>query len=129
MVHEGDEWWCNGVEPGAIAGGGISPMLGFEAFRDRFQLLLQDFARESSSFDEFERNVRAFFSDSDEEEEKVWREAIQRIKDGAPIEDFFAGLATVPETRAEVIVQELKRFMPAEEFIAMPLAAMPLAAA
>ncbi len=110
MCQEDGEWWIYGVQPGAIAESGTTPGDAFFNFRNRYKGVLFDFAEEAKSFQDFEREVKRFFGQSDTEEALRWKTAFQAIRSGAvkPEDEFFAKLPKeAPEAKEPSVSVEL----------------------
>ena len=110
VQEDSGSWWLHGVEPGAIAEGGASPLEADLQFITGLRNILYDMAAKTASFEEFEAAVRTFFHEVDEEDEALWKEALQRLRAGAPVEDaYVAALKRVPvsEATCKVEIQRL----------------------
>lgn len=117
MVQEDDgSWWVYGVRPGAIAEFGTTPQEAFHKFRDRYKTLLFDYATEVPDFETFKKEVEAFYTQPNAEEEQRWAEAFKAIRNGeVKIEAPFTELPKQsPETRPTGItilpLHQLQRF-------------------
>jgi predicted RNase H-like HicB family nuclease len=83
MRHEDDgKWWMYGVQPAAIAASGDNIDEAFRNFRAAYWQILADMAQESTSFEEFDAQVRRFFdeNDADNEDERLWEAALGAIR-------------------------------------------------
>ena len=121
MALEDGEWWANGVQPGPIAGGGETPALAFEDFQVRFRKVLEDFANESESCQEFEERATRFFGQVDIDGEQVWSAAAEELNHGGELEPPFRDLPTFEdEFRDEVTVEDLEGFVHTEGYLALP---------
>ena len=82
MLKEDGKWWMYGVRPGAIAESGDTPQETFLRFRNRYKEILFDIADDQRSFPAFEEEVKRFFNEPDEEEERRWADALTAIRTG-----------------------------------------------
>lgn len=80
---ESEGWWLYGVNPGAIAAEGRSLDDAHTAMRESLRLVFIDFAQDSANFQEFERRVRAFFHETDEQSVQEWEAAVQLVRSSA----------------------------------------------
>jgi hypothetical protein len=116
MVYEDDKWWVYGVRPGAIAGSGKTPQEAFHDFRERYKMLLFDYATEVEDFGSFKKDVESFYGQPDTEEEARWTAAFQAIRDGnivveAPFTDLPKENPQKRPTGISIIpLHEVKRF-------------------
>lgn len=86
MRKEDDgQWWMYGVRPAAIATSGANIEEAFLRFRNRYKEILFDIAQESQTFENFASEVERFFneSDADNEDERLWEQALTAIRSGA----------------------------------------------
>jgi hypothetical protein len=91
MVQEDGEWWCHGVEPGGLTEHGEQPTHAYVAFKAALGEILDDFAEEAESFDEFAATVRRFVEEASDEER--WEEARRQIRAGnVDVEDQFKAM-------------------------------------
>ena len=114
VVDEGDQWWVYGVEPGAIAASGHSPVEACLEFERSFQKLLFDFAEDAPTFDSFKAEVSRFFHERDEGDEQRWL-ACASVPIGTTV---LEKLQVLPPSPALVDVERLDEsarvFTPAE---------------
>jgi hypothetical protein len=83
LSYEADgDIWMFGVQPGGIAGGGKERSEAFQEFKNRYLSVLFDIASESSSYEDFEKSAKLFFSEVDSETERSWNEAVQAVRSG-----------------------------------------------
>jgi predicted RNase H-like HicB family nuclease len=75
-----DGFWISGVEPGDVSAGGKTLNEAFTGIQDSLGGILEDIALEPASFEEFQSEVEVFFSSRDLEEERLWREAVERVR-------------------------------------------------
>lgn len=81
VAHRTDAgFWLSGVEPGDVSASGATLHEAFAAFQDSLVGVLADIAMDPSSFDDFDHEVSAFFASRDEEEERVWIEAVESVR-------------------------------------------------
>ena len=108
MTDEGDEGWhCSGVEPGGVSELGDSPHEAYFFFRQAFTDSLKVFARDSSSFADFETRLLAFFARKDAEDEARWLRSRDEIRSGASVDGPFRELPkeTAEEPRGLTVVR------------------------
>jgi len=82
LVREEDEWWLYGVQPGGMAERGKDQSLTLRHFRATYRNVLLDIASDSEDFENFCKTADSFFKEIDEEDEREWNEARQKIKSG-----------------------------------------------
>jgi len=124
MRKEDDgKWWMYGVRPAGLAESGTTIEEAFLHLRERYREVLFDIAQESANFDEFRKEVEAFFyePDANGEDERLWENALAAIRTGeVEPPTAFSGLEKKsPETTPTQITVELltaagKRFMPSD---------------
>jgi hypothetical protein len=85
MRQEDGKWWMYGVRPAGIAASGENIEDAFLRFRSRYKEILFDIAQESRTFEDFASEVDRFFneSDADNEDERLWENALASIRSGA----------------------------------------------
>ncbi len=81
--QEGDEWWFNGVNPGAIAECGADRGAAALAFRSALKKVLFSFAAEAASFEDFKLRVEKFFHETDDQSVAEWSAAREAVRAGA----------------------------------------------
>jgi hypothetical protein len=74
--------WIYGVEPGALAANGPDPKAALESFRHHFTNVLRDLAADCRTFEEFEKEVHAFFDQVNKPNEQEWLAAVQAVRNG-----------------------------------------------
>jgi hypothetical protein len=83
LTYEGDgDIWAFGVQPGGIAGGGRERAQAFYEFKKTYLSVLFDIAAESSSYEDFEKSTKSFFSDTNADNDRTWTEAVQAVRAG-----------------------------------------------
>lgn len=83
LTYEGNKWWMYGVQPGGMAASGSDVGEAFKAFNRTFGHIIRDIAEEVAHCpNEFEKTARRFFDDIDEEEQRTWQEARDKIRSG-----------------------------------------------
>ncbi len=129
MAFEDGEWWCHGVEPGALTEGGGAPVVAFEKFRSAFRHVLDDLAEENGSFEAFQRDARMFFS-ADAVEETRWNQALAALREDANIEEPFRGMPRMAPRPSVMVVKVLANYTSTpmsqaseSETVALPTAA------
>ena len=91
MVQEDGEWWCHGVEPGGLTEHGEQPVPAYVAFKAALGEILDDFAEQAKTFDDFAAAIKSFVGEASDEER--WEEARRQIQDGkAEIEEPFKAM-------------------------------------
>lgn len=75
-----DGWWLDGVNPGGIADGAATLGEAVAKFRERFRAVLSELAEEATSFASYERSVRSFFEETDEETVSEWDQARAEVR-------------------------------------------------
>ena len=134
MRKEDDgKWWMYGVRPAAIAESGDTIEETFLRFRNRYKEVLFDMAQESKKFDDFKARVDRFFNEPDEEDERLWNNALKVIRSCkmSPPEPFSQLPRESPESKpCQIVVERLdvkgKRFKPSDnatDIYALPNAA------
>jgi hypothetical protein len=109
MVEEDDgKWWMYGVRPAAIAESGDTVQEAFLHFRNRYTEVLFDMAQEYRTFDSFKKEVKRFFYEADEEEERRWDDALLAVRgsDQPPPEPFSQLPRAHPENQPTHITVE-----------------------
>ena len=81
-VREEDEFWMYGINPGGLAAYGEDPEAAHNAFRKSFSSILIDLASGAASFEEFEKAVDHFFSDTNPGYEEEWNASLQAVQRG-----------------------------------------------
>lgn len=79
-AQEDDAIWMYGVNPGGMAASGATAIDARREFRKAFSGILQELAREATSFKEFVVLVNEFFNDTNPGSESDWLEAVQRVR-------------------------------------------------
>lgn len=82
-VQEDDgTWWIYGVNPGAIAETGATLAEAHAALLRAFKAYTLDVASESKDFAAFDREVRRFFEQGDQETRAEWEAAVVEVRAG-----------------------------------------------
>jgi hypothetical protein len=82
-VKEEDETWSiYGVQPGAIAGSGTTPLEAHANFRRTFSTVLFDFVSDAENFADFDRRVHRFFDEDDAASVAEWEAAVDAVRAG-----------------------------------------------
>lgn len=97
VVEDDGDQWVFGVQPGSVAGGASDAATALNEFKTRYQSVLFDIAGEAKTFDEFEREVRAFFDSSDAADDAEWAAAL------AAVRQTNAKLDELPSVKAETV--------------------------
>lgn len=85
----GAAFWLYGAQPGGLAGGGADARAALSDFRERYRSVLFDIASEAPSFFEFERDVRAFLEQQNDEVAAEWSSLHEEAKkNGVQLEAF-----------------------------------------
>jgi len=92
---EGD-WWCYGVEPGALAASGSTPREAYDAFRTALSSVYFDLASEARGIGNYREAAEAFFGQSDPIEAGRWADAVERFRTGQKPEAPFSEMPKVP---------------------------------
>jgi hypothetical protein len=99
---DGDQW-VYGVQPGAVAGGASDAATALNEFKARYESVLFDIAGEAVTFNDFEREVRAFFNGVNETDEEEWTNALREVRrTNASLEDLPTVKAESVPSRIEV---------------------------
>ena len=81
MTQEGTAgWWYYGVEPGAIAASGGTPLEAYGDFRERLKLYLFDVAKDAGTFLHFRDEIERFMHQKCDETEMEWLAAVKAIR-------------------------------------------------
>ena len=104
LTDEGDgDIWMFGVQPGGIAGGGRERSEAFREFKKSYLSVFFDIAAEATSFEDFEKSVRQFFSEVNEPNLGVWSEAVAAVRAGKlSLSDLEAMNADLCPPRIEI---------------------------
>lgn len=105
-VRESDEYWIYGVNPGGMAAYGETPQAAHTAFRKTFTRILVDLARDSESFEGFQRSVQTFFDGTNPGYETEWQDATLAVRRG---EVTLEGVALMPANSPRTLVVSLKQ--------------------
>lgn len=83
MVDEDDGVWFYGVEPGGVAGHGVSAQEAHEDFRAGYRSVLADIADEAEDFSTFKTQVTDFLTTINRPNEAEWEESakLRRAED------------------------------------------------
>jgi len=101
---EEDSVWVYGVIPAAIAATGSTQEAALRDFKDTYITVLQDFAKEASDADAFERQVHAFFDQAADEIEQGWQAARETVRsEGITLEGVAAAREEEYPDGAQVI--------------------------
>ncbi len=129
LAPEDGEWWCHGVEPGALTEGGVAPFVAFEKFRSSLRHVLDDLAEECQSVEEFELSARKFFH-TDSVEEVRWNRALDSVREGIALEEPFQDMQRMKPRPSVLTVKMLATYADVpmrevndSETIALPTAA------
>lgn len=84
LFEETDEDFCCvlGVNPGAVASDGPSIGEAHHAFLERMRLIVFEIAEEAESFDDFKSQVRSFVEETNQPNEALWRDAVDKVRSG-----------------------------------------------
>src|SRR5262245_52292466 len=80
MVAEDGEWWCNGVNLGAITEAGATPPEACVTFKIGLSQVISEFADNAKSFESFKRDIETFVHHVDVTEAKRWEDARAEIR-------------------------------------------------
>lgn len=75
MRYEDEDYWIDGVFPGALCESGSSKEEALNGFRQAYRLVLEDFAMQSGSLEEFRATVERFVFEETPGEAQAWDEA------------------------------------------------------
>lgn len=105
MTFEDGEWWIRSVEPGGFCAHGATIEFAMKAFQIAWTEVLEDCAFERSSINDFEREVRSLFSETQISrlDEMDWQEARDQVRCGKPLTD--------PIARMKQVVVDLEAFV------------------
>lgn len=109
MRKEDDgKWWMYGVRPAAIAESGNTIDETFLRFRNRYKEVLFDIAQDNNKFEDFKTEVERFFDEPDEEDERLWNNALKAIRSSkiSPPEPFAQLPRESPESKPSKITIE-----------------------
>ncbi len=81
-TEEGEESWFYGVNPGAIAGGGLNRADAYHDFRNGYLSVLYDIAAEAGGFEDFKREVESFFHATNGPTNEDWEAARTLVREG-----------------------------------------------
>ncbi len=83
LTNEGDgDIWMFGVQPGGVSGGGHERSEAFREFKKSYLSVYFDIAAGSSSYEDFERSVRQFFSEVNDPNLETWTDAVKAVRSG-----------------------------------------------
>lgn len=99
MVDEGEDGWLvSGVEPGALAEFGASPLEAYSAFRHAFTDALKVLASDAYDYESYSVSLQRFFEAKDIEDDVRWQAARRQLQEGAEVDAPFKEL---PKEKAE----------------------------
>jgi hypothetical protein len=81
-VVENDGIWMYGVNPGAVAGGGLNGTDAYQDFKKNFRRVLQALADSSATFKDYKGKVEAFFGATSKPSEVQWIAAVAEVRAG-----------------------------------------------
>jgi hypothetical protein len=79
-VEDDGDQWVYGVQPGSISGGASDAATALNEFKTRYQSVLFDIAGEAPTFEDFKREVRAFFDTVNQKDESEWMTALDAVR-------------------------------------------------
>lgn len=92
MRNEDGAWWMLGVNPGGIAAKGSTQQEAYTNFCKTFSEVIQDISSDSTSFADFKNKIESFVSQTDDEEDALFKEARAAVRAGASVDPAFQGL-------------------------------------
>jgi hypothetical protein len=108
MVHEDDEWWMYGVEPGVLAEGGETFDEARLLFRETFKEILFDLAADAPDFESFKKATEKTLYSVNAPMEELWRGAVEKVRADATIEEPLQQLPRIAaEAPAKFTVVEI----------------------
>jgi hypothetical protein len=108
MEQDGEDWWCYGVQPGALAASGTTPAEAYTAFRTALSSVYYDYATEARGIKNYRTTVEAFFNQIDESERARWDVAVEVFRKGKALDAPFNEMPKVPaDTENFVKVESL----------------------
>jgi hypothetical protein len=106
MECEDGDWWCYGVQPGALAASGSTPAEAYGAFHTALITVLFDIASEARGMDHYRNAVERFFREDDPAEGKRWDAAVDAFRSGREPEAPFDKLPKLPADTALFVTVE-----------------------
>ncbi len=105
---EDGSWWLYGVNPGAVAGTGVSLDSAVIDFRGRIKGVLADYASEAPDLDAFRAAVDGFFHETDPVTVAEWDAARAAVRAGSVTLNNVAKVADVPIPTVRVRALKLR---------------------
>ena len=102
LVNEGDGFWMYGVNPGGVAGGGITHGEAQAQFRQSYRSVLFDMAAMTPDFEQFELRVKEFYSETNELTLQEWDAAVAEVRKGNIEADWLPKRAADSRVGVEV---------------------------
>jgi len=97
MVHEDDEWWMYGVQPGGLSEGGETFDEARLLFRQAFREVLFDLAEQTTDFDTFKSQTIRLLEEESGPMLARWNEAVQKLRASQiEVEEPLKDLQKVP---------------------------------
>ena len=107
--HDGEEWWLNGVHPGAITESGTELNAAAFNFRNALRTIVFEYAQEADSFDAFQKAVAQFFNDTDSASVEEWNAAREAVRSGQVNDQSLVRVTGEPMTFEVQDVQRTRR--------------------
>lgn len=104
-VHEDDQYWVYGINPGGVSVCGDDPEAARAAFRQTFSNVLVDLALVSNSIEQFRSSVDQFFNETNDGYVPDWQEAVGFVQRG---QVTLAGVPLAPANSQRSITVSLK---------------------
>ncbi|MDY7091329.1 MAG: hypothetical protein SX243_00005 [Acidobacteriota bacterium] len=81
LEEEEDSAWMYGLNPGGIAGGGVTAREAMSDFRRGYVSVLEDIASVATGFKDFQEQVAQFFWESTEALDREWEAARTEVRE------------------------------------------------
>jgi hypothetical protein len=112
-VPEPEGVWLYGVNPGAIAVGGVNLADAHKQLHESLTKTLIDFAAQAQSFDAFKAAVEDFYNQTDDDLTS-WEEAVAQIKAGQVQPPDGIRRCPDPELFVKVVPRQMEQLTPAD---------------
>ncbi|MEW6431087.1 MAG: hypothetical protein AB1730_06225 [Myxococcota bacterium] len=110
--HDGEKYWLNGVNPGAVTESGLDINSAALNLRNALRTILFGFGAEATDFEDFRAQVIRFFDETDPLTVAEWNATREAVRSGQVDQP---GMARVTDDPAQVHVDEIQNRAPKPE--------------
>jgi hypothetical protein len=113
------EFWLEGVNPGGLSARGATSAEALAEFQVAFRTILSDIAADSPSFDDFRREVKAFFEQVSPTLLAEWEAAVEEVRAGRISAQWMPNQKPLSSSSLGITVEQIthpraKNFQPSK---------------